>query len=247
MVNFDPRGGLEPKLKFIYSTSLPLHPIPAILIDRTVALPNQSSSLEMTLTRRINARLTLQYTVDSNEDGCGGGGGGRGGGRGGGGGNDGNGAAGTSKTREKGEPAKKRPRTEKRVTPNEDLGLGFFIEERVNRPSDQSREQFRIWSQPSLMFSIVVSSCERPHYGVDPKEWDIATTFSTLADDKPRQEKVYSGHSTLINRESDCGEGWPFFVMVTHQSDKDDRRKWRFGPSSSSNMIIVTARRLMNI
>jgi len=55
------------------------------------------------------------------------------------------------------------------------------------------------------MISIVVSSCERPNYGVDPKEWVVTTPYSTLADSEP-QAKVYSGYSPS-NRESDCGEG----------------------------------------
>ncbi len=174
----------------------------AILLDRNsvVPLPIQNQSRELALARRISARLHLQ------------GGGGRGGcGHAGGGGNNGNGM---SKTREKGEPVKRKPRT---VAPNEDLGLGFFIEERVERSRNQSREKFWIWSQPSLMISIIVFSCERPHYGVHPKEWDVATTYLTLADDKPQQAKAYSGQSTPSNCESDCGGGWLFFVICYAQ------------------------------
>jgi len=58
-----------------------------------------------------------------------------------------------------------------------------------------------------LMISIIVSSCERPHYGVNPKEWVVTTPFLTLADGKLEpQAKAYSGYSPS-NRESDCGEG----------------------------------------
>jgi len=152
----------------------------AILIERTAALSPllpQAQTTEIRLARTIFGRLLMQSNT----------------------------GAGPSKTRERGEPPKKKPRMEKPDAPNEDLGLGFFIEEIDKRASDQSCEQLWIWSQPSLMISIVVSSCERPHYGVDPKEWVVTTPFSTLTDGEP-QANVYSGYSPS-NRESDCGEG----------------------------------------
>jgi hypothetical protein len=79
------------------------------------------------------------------------------------------------------------------------------------------------------MTSITVSSYERPHYGVHPTEWDVATTYLTLADDKPQQAKAYdSGHSTPSSRESDCGAGWPFFCNHC------------YGHSTSAHLIKMT-------
>ena len=101
----------------------------AILCDRISGLPLQiiQSSVELQLTRRISALLLLHGD---------GGDGGRGRGRGRGGGNDNGNVAGTSKTREKGEPENKRLR----MAVKEDLNLAFLIEG-VERARDQSREQ----------------------------------------------------------------------------------------------------------
>jgi len=59
-------------------------------------------------------------------------------------GNIGNPAAALSKTLEKREPKKKKPRMEKPDASNEDLGLGFFIDKTVKRAGDQSRKQLQI-------------------------------------------------------------------------------------------------------
>lgn len=86
----------------------------AILIDHTKTIPPQFQHVEMTLVRRIYGRLLLRQCTLVGDD--------------------------ESKTHEKGEPERKRHRTEKRDALNEDLGLGSLMEGRVKQASFQSRE-----------------------------------------------------------------------------------------------------------
>lgn len=162
---------------------LPIDPeiVLAMLIEHILLLSPQElpQTGEIDLARSIFTLLLVQGGAVQGGDGGGHGGGG----------NIGNAVAGPSKPLERGEPAQKKSRTKKLDALNE----------------DQSCKQLWIWIQPSVMISIVVSSCERPHYGVNPKEWVVATPSSMLPDGEP-QAKVYSGY-TPSNRESDCGEG----------------------------------------
>jgi hypothetical protein len=68
------------------------------------------------------------------------------------------------------------------------------------------------------------------------------------------KQAINSAGLAQSTRQSDCNEGGPSlgdylwsWSFTFASSDTDDPRKWMFGPSLSSDMIIASARRIMSI